>query len=764
MRGIWLRWAWRDLRARWLQVLSTAIVLGVGVGAFAGLGGLTTWRERSADASRDVLRAHDVRVDLADGAFVARGALERAVATLPAGEVAATQERLVTASQADASTPGSPVVVPARIVGIPGLGRAGVEQVAVKEGRRPDDGAPGVVLDWHIAQYYDLPTTGRLRLAGVGTVPYTGLGVSPQHFLVVDEAGISGAESGLAIVYAPLALAQRAAGRPGEVNQLLVRGTGATGEQQLERDVRAALARELPGVGIKTTVGSDEPVTRIMYRDARNDQKIYTAFAILLLAGAGLAAFNLVSRVVEAQRREIGVGMALGAEPRTLAGRPLAFGLQIGLLGALLAIPLGIGLAELIKDLFRTYLPLPAYASVFPWSRFAVGWGIGVAIPLAAAALPVWRAVRVAPVDAIRTGHRAARGAGAAGALRRLRLPGRPLTQLPLRNLARTPRRTIMTVVGLGAVITAVVAMLGMVDALGDLADRREAELLRSAPDRLTVTLTDVAPSGGAVVRSVARAPGVAQAVPGVTLGVQVASGDEQLDGALTLVDPRSPLWRPTAQEGRLGAGGIALAEKAAADLRVDIGDTVRLRHPARTATASRSRPRPCASTPSTPTPCARSSTPTRAPRLGSDSRAWRRRSPWCPTRTRHLGRSSGRSSAARGSRRSGRFARRRRPCGRRSRSSAARSASSGSSRSASRCSSRSPRRAWRSTSAGASSRRCSPRAFRRARGCGSPRSRASCAGSRGPRSGSASASSWRAGSCTCCCRTPFPSSARGRS
>ncbi len=165
------------------------------------------------------------------------------------------------------------------------------------------------------------------------------------------------------------------------------------------------------------------------------------------------------------------------------------------------------------------------------------------------------------------------------------RLPGRPLTQLPLRNLARTPRRTVMTMVGLGAVITAVVAMLGMVDALGDLADRREAELLRSTPDRLTVTLTDVAPAGGAVVRSVAEAPGVARAAPGVTVGVQVASADGQLDGALTLVDARSPVWRPTAQEGRLGAGGIALAEKAAADLRVDVGDTVRLQHPARTAT-----------------------------------------------------------------------------------------------------------------------------------------------------------------------------------
>lgn len=581
MRTMLLRWTWRDLRARWLQVLATAIVLAVGVGAFAGLGGLTDWRKRSADASRDALAAQDVRVDLADGAFVPRGDLDAAVRALPRGDVAAAQERLVTASQVDASRRGSPVVVPAKVIGIPGLGRTGPERVAVLDGRRPADGR-GVVLNWNFAQYYDLPAAGTLRLAGVGDVRYTGLGVTPQTFLIVDETAISGAESGLATLYAPLAVAQQAAGKPGQVNQLLVRGAPGTDQARLARDVSAALRRALPGVGFTTALGDDEPVTRIMYRDADNDQKLYTAFAIMLLAGAGLAAFNLVSRVVEAQRREIGVGMALGAEPRLLALRPLVFGLQIGLLGALLAVPLGVGLAELIKDLFREYLPLPEYVAAFPWGRFVVGWLIGVLVPLAAAALPVWRAVRVAPVDAIRTGHRTASGAGAAGALRRLRLPGRPLTQLPLRNLARTPRRTVMTIVGLGAVITATVAMLSMVDAITDLADRREAELLRSTPDRLAVTLTDLAPADGPAVRRVAAAPGVAEAVPGLTVGAQVADDDTRLDGALTLVDPDDPVWHPTMEQGRLAPGGVALAEKAADDLGVSVGDTVRLTHPAR--------------------------------------------------------------------------------------------------------------------------------------------------------------------------------------
>ncbi len=73
MGALWLRWTWRDLRARWIQVLATALVLAVGIGAFAGLGGLRTWRERSADRSLAAMRAHDLRVNLPDGAFLDAG-------------------------------------------------------------------------------------------------------------------------------------------------------------------------------------------------------------------------------------------------------------------------------------------------------------------------------------------------------------------------------------------------------------------------------------------------------------------------------------------------------------------------------------------------------------------------------------------------------------------------------------------------------------------------------------------------------------------
>jgi putative ABC transport system permease protein len=573
---LWLLWTVRDFRGRWLQIATTGLILAIGIGAFAGLGGMREWRERSADESRAASRAHDVRVDLAEGTFADEGALRAAVRHIPG---IAAEERLVAASQVDASSAGRPIVVPARLVGMrPG---SSVERLSMKGGTGLKTGAQTAVLDWNFAQHFDLPVRGTVRVAGAGVLRYTGTGVIPQHFLIVGDSGLSGAEGGLATVYAPLDVVQAISGHPGQVDRLVVRGAEGVGEVRLERQVTAALRAALPGVGFTTVRGDDEPVNRMLYRDAANDQKVYWALAVLLLLGAALAAFNLVSRVVEAQRREIGIGMALGAEPRVLALRPLAIGLQIGIVGAIAGVPVGIFLSGLIQGLMRDFVPLPQYASTFPAGLYAAGAALSLLIPVLAAALPVRRAVSVSPVEAIRTGHRAVRAPGATSVLRRLPAPGGAVARLPLRNLARAPRRTVMTVLGLGAVITAVVAVLSMVDALRDVIDRQEVAALSSSPRRMEVTLTGFVPSDGSAVRAIVTSPGVAAGESSLVVGAQARTARGRLPLVIRFVDPASEIWSPTATTGALGAG-ILLADKAARDLGVAVGDTVVVRLPSR--------------------------------------------------------------------------------------------------------------------------------------------------------------------------------------
>ena len=92
--------------------------------------------------------------------------------------------------------------------------------------------------------------------------------------------------------------------------------------------MRRQLERALAGAGLsgEVTTLADDPGHRVLYQDAEGDQQMFDIFAILILAGAALAAFNLATRIVEAQRREIGIGMALGVPPRELAIRPLLLG------------------------------------------------------------------------------------------------------------------------------------------------------------------------------------------------------------------------------------------------------------------------------------------------------------------------------------------------------------------------------------------------------------------------------------------------------
>ena len=584
----WIRWSWRDLRRRWLQVVATALVIAIGTGLYAGLGGMREWRERSNDLSFAQLAYHDLRVELSQGDYLGAGRLRRVADGVPG--VRAAQERMVVPTQVDASGDGRTVLVPGQIVGMPLRAGSRVDTLAADAGRvlRPGDTRKDVVvLDSAFAEHYGLPAAGRVRLAGLGPVRYVGQAQSPQFFLV-SGPGLFGGEATFAVVYAPLRLAQRAAAKRGQVNEAVLRLTPGADVERAERELRSALDRALPGVGTTITKGSEEPAYRVLYSDARSDQRILDVFAYLVLGGAALAAFNLISRVVEAERREIGVGMALGVPPRLLAVRPVLMGAQIALLGVVLGTAVGVAFAGWLSDVFREQLPLPSYATAFRGGVFLRAAALGLLLPLAATAYPVWRGVRVPPIEAIQVGFRAAKGGGFAPLLKRIRLPGSSLAQMPLRNVVRAPRRTIMTMLGLAAVITTVVSLSGMFDSFAATVDSIEQETLHEGANRLDVRLDGFHARRSRVVRRIERAPGIGAADPNLRVEGELRSGERSVDASVSLLDPRSEVWAPTVERGALRPGdrGIVIARKAAADLGVDVSDEIILRHPVRRGSA----------------------------------------------------------------------------------------------------------------------------------------------------------------------------------
>jgi putative ABC transport system permease protein len=588
---MWLRWSLRDLRQRWAAVVAIALVMAIGIGVYAGLGSTSTWRRLSNDESFAALGMHDLRATLSPGAFAGQGALAAAVAGIAdADAVAATRERLIVDSQIDASAPGRPVLTAARLVGMDMGARPLVDGLWLREGALPVAGAavPQAVLEGVYAEFWGLPARGRITLAGGHRVDYTGLGAISEDLYYEGPEGSVLSSGELAPVYMPLAAAQAIAGRPGQVNDVVLRlAAGA------DRDaVQAQLTEALAGRGIAATVSTREDAyaVRVLYEDIDNDQLFWNALAGLVLAAAALAAFNLISRIVESQRREIGIGMALGVPRRTLAIRPMLVGLQVAVLGTLAGVVVGIAVGRAMQGLLESFLPLPVYRTPFQVGVYGRAAALGLAIPLIASAIPVWRAVRVEPITAIRTGHLIARSSRLTDWTGRVRLPGSSLTLMPLRNLLRTPRRTVLTAVSVGAAITALVAVLGMLDSFGSTIDRAGAEFGKGDADRVLVQLDTFRAVDSEAVAAIRDAPAVGRIDAGLRLpATALATGTgEDLDLLLGLTDLDAAAWTPTIVESDGSPGsGLILARKAASDLGVGPGDAITVRHPVRRADGS---------------------------------------------------------------------------------------------------------------------------------------------------------------------------------
>jgi putative ABC transport system permease protein len=137
--------------------------------------------------------------------------------------------------------------------------------------------------------------------------------------------------------------------------------------------------------------------------------------AVALFVGAFLI-FNTLSMTVAERVREVGLLRAAGATRRQVAGIVLVQALVLGVLGSLLGVVVGVGLAAVMVGYVRGIASVPLDGLSVPPFGIALAVVVGVAVTIAAALEPAVRAGRVSPIEALRS-----RPTQAAGGRARLR-------------------------------------------------------------------------------------------------------------------------------------------------------------------------------------------------------------------------------------------------------------------------------------------------------------------------------------------------------
>ncbi len=579
-----LRWSWRDLRANWAKVLSIALVIAIGTGAYAGLTSNANWRRTSYNASYELLNMYDVRVELATGSYAPEGELSEVLASIDHTEwIEASEERLIVPTQVDASTAEEAILVRGEVIGS-GFSGGGpdVNGYHAFTGRtltEADSGHPSVMLERNFATFYGLPSSGELDLSGGHAVEFVGQVTTPEFYSVAPEGEIFLSEANFAGVFTTLATAQQIAGAPGSVNDVVLTLTDGADRAVVVSEVEAALAG-LP-FAADTSTRDDNASYTSLTRDVENDQQIFNVLAFLLFGGAVVAAYIMLHRLAQQQRREIGVAMALGVPRRQIAIRPLLVSAQIALLGVILGVGVGMLLGNLMQGVLEEFVPLPIWETSFQTGVFAGVAIAGFLIPFLATAVPVLQAVNVKPIDAIRPQYHKA--VPISRRSRRVHRHGTTFTRMPMHNLRRSPWRSAFTTLAVGLVIMVLVSFLGIMDSIFGALDVAEEEVTGDVPDRVVVSLDGFYPAESPDVAAVMEAMSVAASDATLRVGGSLSTAVDEFDVIIETLDLGGALWHPTLVEGEADPQGLVLAREAASDLGVAVGDEVTLRHPQRT-------------------------------------------------------------------------------------------------------------------------------------------------------------------------------------
>ena len=590
-----VRWSIRDLRERKFQVIALSLIIGLGTGAYVGLSSTTPWRQYAFDQSNEKLHMFDLKMELAFGSWVNQTRLRSALNSLPhANWIEAMELRVVFPISVDASTENKTILVNGRIIGInvtSGSENLKVNGIEVVDGRNINSSETNTsvcIIEYNFAQYYNLqPKDQNIVIPGGMNLSFIGTGLSPEYFMIIEGNAVK-AEAVFCALFVPMETAQsilyQQVGLPlGHVNEAIFIMSPEADLNIIKTEISEAFEGDFPTVDVKFTEKDEYPAYRIQKEDIPSDQQMYFIISFLILLAAAFGTFNLVSRVINSHRRQIGINMALGVPPYQLAIRYLIFSFEIALGGVFFGLFISQFLGDRLGSVLAEVIPFPVWKEWLVVDLFMQGAILGILIPFSATIIPIWRATRVRPIQAIQTGYTLSTGKGAAPLLERIRFPGSIFFQLPFRNFARNPRRTFSTIMGVALSLSVLIAILSLLDGGTYLLDREQAIMEGNSPNRLYVGLNDFYNISTKTVTNITQNTKVEKAVPAIEIPGTIIGTKDSFTLSIHFFDLKNEIWTPELSEGDVettsSQPGIILSKKTAEELNVAVGDTLTLEH-----------------------------------------------------------------------------------------------------------------------------------------------------------------------------------------
>ena len=377
------------------------------------------------------------------------------------------------------------------------------------------------------------------------------------------------------MLFVPDHVSESLLGRAGSGNDVAVRtAPGADIDAVTE-----ALEDELEPYGvILTSARADQPGYEALQSELDQNRVMAFWMPLLVLAISSMSLFIALSRLVTAQRGEIGLAKALGYTDSQLVFHYLSFALIIATGGSLVGVGLGLLGARGMAATYTGFLGLPFLESGIYPGVLAVALGVAVISCIAAAIVPALNSARLAPAIAMHSDPNQSLKGGRIPLVERALGPLLPRSftfRLPLRNIFRARRRSLYTVLGIAFAMVLSVVTVSMFDSIDYLMSSTFSQV-----ERWDIAAVFEQPIGPSRVAEVRALRGVNRVQPALVLPVKVTHNGAEASVSLTAMTPDADFHGFTKATGAtpaeaLEAGEMVLAASTAEKLNVGVGQTV---------------------------------------------------------------------------------------------------------------------------------------------------------------------------------------------
>lgn len=553
----------RDLWRIKGQAIAIGLVIAVGVLTLVMMSGLVI----SLDETR---RAYYERYRLAQVFAPAIRAPERLKEHLAAIPGVASVETRVTGS-ALVDMQGLDLPLQARAVSLPDFGDPRLNDIYLTAGRRVDsDRSDEILLLRSFAEAHEIHPGETISATMKGArrkFRVVGLAQSPEYLYTTAPGELVPDDRRFGVIWMSRTALEAAYDMEGAFNEALL----SVGRDANEAAVIDGVDRLLEPYGGLGAYGlKDQASNRFVSDEIAGLRTSSKSVPPIFLAVAAFLLYIVVSRLVQAEREQIGLMKAFGYTDFEVGSHYFKMILAIAAAGAVAGCLMGVAAGRSMIVLYQNYFKFPFLVFRVEPTSFVTGFLVSVAAASAGGVLVLRKVFALTPAVAMRppapTDYTRA-GRFGRSFVAMLDQPSR----MVLRRVTRQPGRMVGAMVGIATGMGLSAAMLSLLAGFD-----HALELSFSVIDRSDVTVSLVEPLAEKTIFELKRLPGVIEVEPVRVVPVVLRKGLKSHRCAINGVVESARLNRPVNARMRgieMREDGIVLSQALADILKIRAGE-----------------------------------------------------------------------------------------------------------------------------------------------------------------------------------------------